>query len=55
MLLENVLITGVSQVNEDTMIAGEAAPPMLEEVTFAVKTITWTYEQTGTTHQDEVR
>ena len=51
-LLENGHITSVKQVSEDAIIGGEAAPPMMEKVAFIFRTITWTYEIDGATHED---
>jgi len=54
-LLEDGYISGVRQVSEDAIVAGQAAPPMMEEVTFVYGTITWTYEIGGGTHKDSIR
>ena len=50
--LENGYVSGVSQLSEDAIMAGESAPPMMEEVSFVFQTITWTYEKNGATHVD---
>jgi type VI secretion system secreted protein Hcp len=54
-LLENGYISGVRQLSEDAIMGGEAAPPMMEEVTFVFQDITWTYEPNGATHHDSWR
>ena len=54
-LLEECNLGGVRQVREDTTIAGQDAPPMLEEVTFIFQEVTWTYEDGGITHSDSAR
>jgi len=51
-LLENGYIANVKQISEDAIVAGEAAPPMMEEVTFTFREISWTYEIGGATHAD---
>lgn len=52
--LENGRISSVRQVSEDAIMAGEAAPPMMEEVSFVFQQITWTYEDGGATHSDRI-
>jgi type VI secretion system secreted protein Hcp len=42
-LLEGGYIVSVTQLSEDPTVGGEAAPPMMEEVAFLFKYITWTY------------
>lgn len=51
-LLEDGLISSVTQVSEDEIMAGEAAPPMMEEVAFTFQKITWRYEIGGQEHMD---
>ena len=51
-LLENGYVSAVKQVSEDAVMAGEAAPPMMEEVSFVFQDISWTYEIGGATHFD---
>ena len=51
-LLENGYVSGVSQLSEDEIMGGEAAPPMMEEIEFVFQDITWTYEIGGATHKD---
>ena len=43
----------ISSVRQATIIAGQEAPPMMEEVEFVFQRITWTYEG-GVTFQDSV-
>jgi type VI secretion system secreted protein Hcp len=50
--LENGYVARVKQLSQDNIVGGEAAPPMMEEVTFAFRRITWTYEINGATCQD---
>ena len=50
--LEGGFISSVRQVSEDPTMAGEQAPPMMEEVAFVFQDITWTYEIGGATHKD---
>lgn len=50
-LLEKAFISSVRQVSEDAIVGGEKAPPMMEEVTFVSKLITWTYEIGGPTYR----
>jgi len=46
-------VVGVSQVSEDTIMAGgDLAGPMMEEVSFNFLRITWTYEDGGIIHSD---
>ena len=54
-LLEECSVGGVRQLSEDAIMAGESAPPMLEEVSFVFQDITWTYEDGGATHTDSSR
>lgn len=54
-LIENGYIEGVHQLSEDTIIGGEEAPPMMEEVSFIFQDITWTYEIGGATAKDSWR
>jgi type VI secretion system secreted protein Hcp len=54
-LLEKGYVTGVSQVSESSIVGGEAAPPMMEEVTFVFQNITWTYEIGGARYKDSWR
>ena len=54
-VLQNGYVSGVSQLSEDAIIAGDAAPPMMEEVAFVFQDITWTYEPNGATHHDSWR
>jgi len=50
--INNGFISSVRQVSEDTIIAGESAPPMLEEVEFAYQSITWQYVPNGAEFRD---
>jgi type VI secretion system secreted protein Hcp len=54
-LLENGFICSVEQVSEDAIMGGQGAPPMMEEVAFNFRDITWTYEDGGATHKDSIR
>ena len=54
-MLENGYICSLEQVSEDAIMAGEDAPPMMEEVAFNFREITWTYEIGGATHKDALR
>ena len=51
-LIEQGYVSDVSQVSEDAVVGGKAAPPMMEEVSFVFQDITWTYEIGGATHTD---
>ena len=51
-LLENGYVSGISQLSEDDIMGGEAAPPMMEEIAFVFQDITWTYEIGVVTHKD---
>ena len=51
-LIENGYVGSVKQLSEDAIMAGEKAPPMMEEVSFVFQDITWTYEIGGATHKD---
>ncbi len=51
-LLEHGYVASVSQLSEDGIMGGEAAPPMMEEIAFVFQDITWTYEMNGATHKD---
>ena len=53
-LLENGFISAVEQESFDAITGGEMAPPMMEEVSFVFKEITWTYEIGGATHMDRL-
>jgi len=52
--LRNGYISGVKQLSEDPITGGEDAP-MMEEVEFVFREITWTYEPTGGTHHDTLK
>jgi type VI protein secretion system component Hcp len=54
-LLEKGYISELHQLSEDAIIGGEAAPPMMEKVSFVFQDITWTYEIGGATHKDSWR
>lgn len=54
-LLENGFICSVEQVSEDIIMAGIDAPPMIEEVAFTFKDITWTHEISRTSHKETLR
>ena len=49
-LIENGVILAVNQLSEDDLIAGAAALPMMEEVSFGFKNITRTYQIGGVPH-----
>ena len=51
-LLENGFISSVQQMSSDSIIGGEDAPPMMEEISIFFQDITWTYEIGGATHKD---
>ncbi len=53
-VLEKGYVSSVDQVSEDVIMAGEEAPPMMEEVSLVFQEITWTYEIGGATHKDSV-
>lgn len=50
--LADARVASVSQVNEDAIVGGDRAPPMMEEITFTFRQITWTYEPTAYIHTD---
>jgi type VI secretion system secreted protein Hcp len=54
-LLEKGRVVGIKQISESVIMAGESAPPMMEEVRFTFESIEWTYESTGTTHRDRLQ
>ena len=54
-ILEDGFVSSVQQVSRDTIVGGEKAPPMMEEVSFVFQRITWTYEIGGATHTDSLR
>ena len=54
-VLEEGRVGSVRQISEDATIAGENAPPVLEEVSFIFQRITWTYEDGGVTHMDSAK
>ena len=43
-------ISGVTQINEGIVVAGESAPPMVEKVAFVFEEIEWTDEIGGAAH-----
>lgn len=43
-------VVGMQAISEDAILAGDAAPPMLETVTLTYGQATWTYESTGGTY-----
>jgi type VI secretion system secreted protein Hcp len=45
-------IAGMKQMSEDTLNPAQSVRPPLEEVTFVLETISWTYLPTGATHED---
>ncbi len=51
-LMEKGYVASVLQLSEDVIMAGDQAPPMMEEVSFVFRDITWTYEIGGVTHKD---
>lgn len=51
-VLEKGYVASVKQLSEDAIMAGEKAPPMMEEISFVFQDITWTYEIGGATHKD---
>ena len=53
-LLENGFISSVEQESLDAITGGEKAPPMMEDISFVFKEITWTYEIGGATHKDRL-
>ncbi len=53
--IANGYVASIKQLSEDAIMAGEKAPPMMEEVSFVFQDITWTYEIGGATHKDSWR
>ena len=52
-LLENGRISRITTLSPDTLEAGNAAQPVKETVSFTYQKITWTYEPTGVSHEDD--
>ncbi len=48
-MIENGYVAAVKQLSEDSFMAGEKAPPMMEELQFVLQDLTWTYEIGGAT------
>ncbi len=53
-LLENGFVSSVEQESLDAITGGEKAPPMMEDISFVFRQITWTYEIGGATHVDRL-
>jgi len=49
---EKGYVLNLKQISEDAIVAGEKAPPMMEEISFGFHEITWTYEIGGATHKE---
>ncbi len=48
--LKSGYVSSVRQASEDVIMAGEKAPPMMEEVVFVYRAIIWMHTQSGSEH-----